>query len=652
MSTAVQRTYTNLDAAGWRERKPHTSLIMACYRVEQYLPAFLASLDAQTADKGGYELIFVIDGCPERSEDIVRSWSETTDYAVRIIVKENGGVATARNTGFDHARGSWMSSPDPDDRLASDYLASIEAARLDHPDEHLFIGRIRLLDPAGAPLRHPLDGKYRDEAVRLVDLTSHPDDIHTLGGSVFFDARRIAELGLRVHEGLSTASDADFIMRYLVATRARYVLVPDAEYFYQRRADDSSIVKTQERNIERFLTVFGVTHRALLDEAGTPCPRWLANTLLYFTSYLFRRNLQRDSPVYDTQPEVLRQVAADLRVNLQRIGVENIDRFSIVALPVEIRMAWTAAAIDMDDARRSREGARLETPVQILFSNRNGLRMALYAPLGADGTRVSVQGGEVVDRTVRSVEFLGEHWADQHVLFVRQRRSDHVRVGEFSGAGLLLGGEPLTEREIRARLHQDPPDEGEPERQPAQASSPVVRGARRLLRIARRASYSVPLRASRLPGLHRRVAGACVIDAYEHEETRLREVANRIHSTGIVPIWVLVDPTSNPARRLRDLFGHRVGRGTREHFALMKHAESLVSDRLDRATGAPFPADVLEVSWRAVYVAGPIAERDYRVLNPAHLDRVVVSSEHAQQLLVADRGDYRFTRSEVVMLRA
>ena len=32
-------------------------------------------------------LIFVIDGCPEDSEEVVRAWMPTTDYAVRVVTK-------------------------------------------------------------------------------------------------------------------------------------------------------------------------------------------------------------------------------------------------------------------------------------------------------------------------------------------------------------------------------------------------------------------------------------------------------------------------------------------------------------------------------------------------------------------------------------
>ena len=650
MTTAAPRAYSNFDDSSENARRPHTSLVVACYRVEQYLPEFLASLDEQAVDHGGYELIFVIDGCPERSEDVVRSWSVVTDFAVRIIVQENGGVASARNTGLDHARGTWVSSPDPDDRLSRHYLASIEAARAAHPDARMFVGRIRLLDPAGASVRHPLDGKYRSDGVRLVDLEDDPEDIHTLGGVVFFDRRRITELGLRMHEGLPTASDADFIMRYLLATGAQYVLVPGAEYFYQRRADDSSIVKTQERNIERFRIVFGVTHRALLEAAGPDCPRWLANTLLYFTSYLFRRNLQRDSPVYDTDRTVLREIAAALRANLGRIGAAHIERFSLVAIPTEIRMAWLAAALE---GERPLGDHRMRTPVQLLFASRSTLRVALYAPSGDSTSTYDVHGGELIDCKVRGVEFLGEHWVDQHVLLVRSHRPDEVRVSAFSDAGLVFAGEPVGEEEIRQRLDLVPAGGRVTRQHQPSPVSPVRDAGRRLQRLLRRASYSVPLRVSRLLGSGVRLDGVCVVDLRGPcDEARVREIAHRIRASATAPTWSVGEPVRHPLRRLHGLVRHRVGRGSREHFVLMKHADTYVSDRLEVVTRVPFPDDLLEANWRSVYVAETIEDRDYRVLNPARIDHVVVASVGAQRLLIAHGGDYRFARSEVSALTA
>lgn len=614
MGTTVHRDYVNRVAADSVTWSPHTTLIMACYRVGEYLPVFLASLDAQTADHRDYELVFVIDGCPEDSEDVVARWAERTDFVVRIIVQENGGVASARNTGLRAARGHWVSSPDPDDRLDDEYLARIAEARSAAPGVDMVVGRIQLRDPQGRAIPHPLDRKFRNARRRVVDLgvDADADDIQTLGGSVFFSAERILKHDLRVHEGLPTASDADFIMRYLVATGARYLLVPDAIYHYQRRADDSSIVKRQERNIERFTVVFGETHRGLLLSTAGECPRWLANTLLYFTSYLFKRNLQPQSPVYDTPAETLAIIDAELRTNLELIGAAHIVAFRTVALPHEIRMAWIAAATSQRFT---------QTPVHALGSPRPAGRrhLALYLPLGSELPEIETTA-RVVDRKLREVEFLGAPWVQQVVLVMQSAEAPHVR----SVSGMELSG-----------------NGGDP------AAAPGAE-PRRLGVIGRlrRASYAIPLRIAGLAGASRRLAGARVIDPSGGPAGPLAAAAlNALPAEGAT-FWVVRDPgmsaTSLPS-------GMRsVRRGSRAHFVLMKHAAWLVVASLDGLVQQPFTRDVLEPTWqRAHVVAESLGAHDYRALNPLPVDLLVVPTESERVEVTASGSRYRFADSEV-----
>lgn len=614
MSATVQRDYANHAASTLESWAPHTTLIMACFRVGEYLPVFLASLDAQTADHRDYELVFVIDGCPEDSEDVVARWAERTDFVVRIIVQENGGVASARNTGLRAARGRWVSSPDPDDRLDDEYLARIAEARSAAPGVDMVVGRIQLRDPQGRAIPHPLDGKFRDARRRVVDLgvDADADDIQTLGGSVFFSTERIREHDLRVHEGLPTASDADFIMRYLVATGARYLLVPDAIYHYQRRADDSSIVKRQERNIERFTVVFGETHRALLLSTTGECPRWLANTLLYFTSYLFRRNLQAQSPVYDTPAETLAIIDAELRRNLQLIGATHITAFRIVALPHEIRMAWIAAATNQRFT---------QTPVHALGSPRPAGRrhLALYLPLGSEVPAIETTA-RVVDQKVREVEFLGAPWVQQVVLIMQSAEAPHV----LNVAGMELSG------------NDDDPGV-------APGTEPRRLG---VIGRVRRASYAIPLRIAGLTGASRRLAGVRVIDPSGVPAGPLAAAAlNALPAEGAT-FWVVRDP-GLPATSLPN--GMRsVRRGSRAHFILMKHAAWLVAASLDGRVQQPFTRDVLEPTWqRAHVVTGALGAHDFRALNPLPVELLVVPTESERVEVTASGSRYRFAGSEV-----
>ena len=93
------------------------SFILPVYNVEKYVRRAIDSLLAQTMPD--FEAIFVDDGSPDRSADII-SEAAAHDSRLRLIRKENGGVASARNAGLDAARGKYIFFLDPDDWVEPD----------------------------------------------------------------------------------------------------------------------------------------------------------------------------------------------------------------------------------------------------------------------------------------------------------------------------------------------------------------------------------------------------------------------------------------------------------------------------------------------------------------------------------------------------
>ena len=95
------------------------SVVVPCYKVEQYLPQMIESLLNQTLRD--LEIILVDDGSPDRTGAICDEYA-ARDGRVRVIHKPNGGVAAARNDGLDLAQGQWIIFCDSDDYLEPDAL--------------------------------------------------------------------------------------------------------------------------------------------------------------------------------------------------------------------------------------------------------------------------------------------------------------------------------------------------------------------------------------------------------------------------------------------------------------------------------------------------------------------------------------------------
>lgn len=88
------------------------SIVMPVYKVEPYLDKSLRSVVNQTYKN--LEIILVDDGSPDRCGAICNEWA-LKDRRIRVIHKENGGVAAAWNDGVAAASGDCIGFVDPDD---------------------------------------------------------------------------------------------------------------------------------------------------------------------------------------------------------------------------------------------------------------------------------------------------------------------------------------------------------------------------------------------------------------------------------------------------------------------------------------------------------------------------------------------------------
>ena len=81
--------------------QPLISVIVPVYKVEQYLDRCVQSIVTQSYDN--LEIILVDDGSPDSCGSMCDGWA-AKDGRIRVIHKENGGAASARNIGVDQTR--------------------------------------------------------------------------------------------------------------------------------------------------------------------------------------------------------------------------------------------------------------------------------------------------------------------------------------------------------------------------------------------------------------------------------------------------------------------------------------------------------------------------------------------------------------------
>lgn len=115
------------------------SIIVPCYKVIDFLPQCVESLMNQTYKD--IEIILVDDGSPDDTGKLCDEYAKK-DNRIKVVHKQNGGLVSARNAGYDVATGDWMMYVDGDDWLDSDCCQVMLDAIAENPDVDIVFGNV------------------------------------------------------------------------------------------------------------------------------------------------------------------------------------------------------------------------------------------------------------------------------------------------------------------------------------------------------------------------------------------------------------------------------------------------------------------------------------------------------------------------------
>ena len=103
---------------------PKISVIIPVYNTEKYIKKCLESLAKQIMQD--FEVIIVNDGSTDNSKKVIKDYMKNSKLNIKYLEKENGGLASARNYGVEHALGKYISFLDSDDYLDEDLYKNLE----------------------------------------------------------------------------------------------------------------------------------------------------------------------------------------------------------------------------------------------------------------------------------------------------------------------------------------------------------------------------------------------------------------------------------------------------------------------------------------------------------------------------------------------
>lgn len=131
---------------GTAESQPTFSILVPAYNAESSIGETLESLLRQT--RPDWEAIVVDDGSTDSTHVVATSFA-SCDSRIRVVSKENGGTASARNVAAKLARASLLGLLDADDTYLCGYLESMGSFIEQHSDFDIYSSEGYLLDASG-----------------------------------------------------------------------------------------------------------------------------------------------------------------------------------------------------------------------------------------------------------------------------------------------------------------------------------------------------------------------------------------------------------------------------------------------------------------------------------------------------------------------
>lgn len=613
------------------------SLVTAVYNVERYLDEFIGSLEAQTYPHERIQVVAVDDGSTDGSLQRLSEWARTGSFEVVVLTKENGGQASARNLGLEHATGEWVTFTDPDDRIDPGYFETVATFTGAHPEVDLVAAAFWMLDDATGELTntHPLRARFADGDT-VKDLTVFADHFFGSAHAGFFRRARIEELGLRFDLRVRpNFEDGHFTSIYLLASpRPQVGFLKSARYHYRKRDDGSSTMQRSLRDPRRYTDALEHGHLDLLRRAAAAgeVPGWLATLIVYELSWYLSLHDARDGRTAAKGPiaERFHQLVGEI---VALLPAETIERFAWRQLRPHNRALllhgyepepWHAA----------------EAVVDKVDPDRRLMRLSYLYTGDAPAERLFVGGAEVTPRYAK----VRDHVSHDQVR-VRERI---VWLPTTSSVRLQLGGADVPVVTAEPRRAHSTLRPAQLRRALAPTPSPLVPNAER-----QPTADEARLLEAATGRKARKYAGAWVLidrihdadDSAEHLFWHLRE-----HHPEINAWFVLEKGTADWARLRRTARDRLVAFGSQEWKLLMLNARHLVTTHPDPAVSRPPALAFAPPTWRTTFLQHGVIKDDLSGwLNRRPLDVFVTSTPAEHASIVGDHTGYVYTELETVM---
>lgn len=145
--------------------KPLISIVIPTYNYAEKLPRAIKSVLKQLNEQ--HELIVIDDGSTDHTRELLSNFQQEHN-SLRVIYKENGGAASARNLGIRETRAEYLIFLDADDELDDCALHYIERHIQEYPLTKMIVGGYTSVWPDDTKRKTTLPTPMPSQAVARV----------------------------------------------------------------------------------------------------------------------------------------------------------------------------------------------------------------------------------------------------------------------------------------------------------------------------------------------------------------------------------------------------------------------------------------------------------------------------------------------------
>lgn len=219
------------------ETVPELSIVVPIFNTAEYLPECLNSLVTATS-KIDAEVILVDDGSTDASGEICDEYARRYEQLFKVVHKHNGGSASARQTGWDIARGRYITVCDSDDTVDKEMYCTMLQKAADS-DADIVMCDFTFFYPDGKNKRISFGLSNPVDSDKLLK-KSLACNIYNSSCNKLFRKSLFTDNKLRWISGINLGEDGLMWTRILRLPDLQVFYVPKGFYNYRRRQGENT----------------------------------------------------------------------------------------------------------------------------------------------------------------------------------------------------------------------------------------------------------------------------------------------------------------------------------------------------------------------------------------------------------------------------